>query len=386
MKNGKLKVAVVGLNFGSAFLPIHINHPDTYEVGIFDPSPEVTRLMSERYKSVQVYSSYEEVLQDKEVDAIHLISPIPLHEEQTVAALLAGKHCACTVPMALSLTGIRRIIDAVKKSGKNFMMMETSVYTTHFLHVKEMIKNGEFGRIQFMRGAHYQDMENWPDYWLGLPPMYYGTHAIAPLVLASGSRITRTHCFGSGTMRQELVERYGNPFPVESALYEFENGLKGEVTRTLFETARDYTESFYIYGSHRTFEWQQVEYEQNPIIFTMGEPRFDEDGTPLRGNAIDINYFEPANRPESLPESIQRFTIRSTQYDETNPQITFEEGGGHGGAHPHLVHEFLRSIIEERKAAIDEYVAANITAAGICAHLSAMQGGREVIIPDFEKE
>ena len=57
--------------------------------------------------------------------------------------------------------------------------------------------------------------------------------------------------------------------------------------------------------------------------------------------------------------------------------------GGHGGSHPHLVHEFVRSIVEGRKPRIDEVTAANWTAAGICAHASAMQGGARVIIPDF---
>ena len=53
------------------------------------------------------------------------------------------------------------------------------------------------------------------------------------------------------------------------------------------------------------------------------------------------------------------------------------------GSHPHLVHEFVMSIIEERKPAIDEHLGGNITAAGICAHESAMRGGESVIVPEF---
>jgi hypothetical protein len=48
------------------------------------------------------------------------------------------------------------------------------------------------------------------------------------------------------------------------------------------------------------------------------------------------------------------------------------------------VHEFVRSIVEQRKPAIDAVTAAHWTAAGICAHESAMNGGKEVIIPSFE--
>ena len=119
-------------------------------------------------------------------------------------------------------------------------MMETTLYTYQFLYAKQLKEEGKFGKIQFLRGSHYQDMVNWPSYWLGLPPMWYGTHAIAPMVALSDSRIKRVNCFGSGTMEEELTKQYGNPFPMESALFEFENGLKGEATRSLFETARMY--------------------------------------------------------------------------------------------------------------------------------------------------
>lgn len=50
-------------------------------------------------------------------------------------------------------------------------------------------------------------------------------------------------------------------------------------------------------------------------------------------------------------------------------------GGGHHGSHPHLVHEFVRSIVEQRKPWIDWELAANITGAGILAHESALRGG-----------
>lgn len=60
-------------------------------------------------------------------------------------------------------------------------------------------------------------------------------------------------------------------------------------------------------------------------------------------------------------------------------------GGGHGGSHPHLVHEFGRSIVEERAPAIDEIKAADWTAPGICAHQSALQDGAPVAVPTFHQ-
>ena len=76
------------------------------------------------------YGSFEEILDDPEIDAVHLVTPIPLHEEQMVQVLEACRHCACTVPMAISLEGIRGITEAVRKTGKKYMMMETTLYTS----------------------------------------------------------------------------------------------------------------------------------------------------------------------------------------------------------------------------------------------------------------
>ena len=60
------------------------------------------------------------------------------------------------------------------------MMMETVVYSREYLFVKELYDKGELGRIQFLRGSHQQDMDGWPGYWPGLPPMQYATHCVSP--------------------------------------------------------------------------------------------------------------------------------------------------------------------------------------------------------------
>jgi len=380
MATTKINVALVGLGFGGAFAKIYRDHPNVDVIGLYDVNSELLDKSME-YTGITVkYNSFDEILADDSIDAVHLVTPIPLHEEQAVRVLESGKHCACTVPMATTLEGLQRITDAVRKSGKNYMMMETALYTAHCLYAKEMMENGEFGKIQFMRGAHYQDMEFWPDYWLGLPPMWYGTHAIAPLIVMSGSRAESVVCFGSGTMREELHTQYGNPFPVESALIKFESGLVAEATRSLFETARTYTESFNVYGSLNTFEWAHDDYAP-PYKMTLHHPEdYKSRGLPVTTEKINL-----PNKYETLPQSIQRYTTSSPDYDETNPQDTLKKGatGGHGGSHPHLVNEFVMSIIENRKPEVDEVLGANITAAGICAHMSAMQDGARIQIPLF---
>lgn len=378
----KLNVALVGLKFGGHFVEIYENHPLVNKVFVYDIDSSVLSACTDRLKVIPC-NSFEQILENDQIDAVHLITPIPLHEEQTVRVLDSGKHCACTVPMASTLDGIQRILDAVKRSGKKYMMMETSLYTYQYLYAKNLLASGSLGKVQFLRGCHYQDMTFWPEYWEGLPPMHYGTHAIAPLVGLAGSRIQKVSCIGSGSMSESLVKKYGNPYPVESAHLSFENGLKGETTRSLFETAKEYVEGFCVYGSDMSFEWGFKDDSLPYLTRFTGGPRNPE----RRGKPVESKTIEMPNYYDRLPESIQKYTV-GKGFDPTNPQDSLRKGsssvGAHHGSHPHLVHEFIMSILEDRKPAIDEELGANITGAGICAHISAMQDGEWIDVPAFK--
>jgi predicted dehydrogenase len=370
-----LNVAVVGLGFGAEFAPIYKDHPNVASVAICDSDPARLQYAGDRFGIAHRFTRFEDVLNDPSIDAIHLVSGIPDHASQAVAALKAGKHCACTVPMATSIDDLRAIIAAQRASGKNYMMMETAVYTRPFFLALDLQREGEFGRLQFLRGAHYQDMEGWPAYWAGLPPMWYATHAISPLLALADCRTVSVQCLGSGSMREDLRRQYGNPFPVETAQFELSiPGLSAEVTRSLFQCTRPYMESFTIYGEDACYEWQME--NEPPVLFRAekvvpGKPRHESVERPT-----------PPDRADLLPPSVGRYTKRFV-YGEDEKHLSFEQGGGHHGSHPHMVHEFVRSIVEEREPWINATRAANWTAAGICAHESAMLQGKRVLIPEL---
>lgn len=371
----KLRLVLVGVGFGAEFAPIYRDHPDVEWVGICDSNADKLTATCSRFGIERRYTSLEEVLADDDVDAVHLVTPIPLHAQQTVAVLNAGKHCACTVPMATSLEEIEAIIRAQRTSGKNYMMMETAVYTREFLMVQDRFDKGDFGEISFARGGHMQDMEGWPEYWYGLPPHHYMTHAISPVLRLLNKRVKKVHCFGSGHLPEERRQRYGNPFPVETAIFRLEDSdVAVEVTRSLFQTVRPYSESFAIYGEKLGFEWQQIE-EEDPLIFSIPQPGSG------RGRKILHEAVEAPDRQDLLPQEISQFTRKAVFSD--GKHLSFVQGGGHSGSHPHLVHEFVRSIVEKRPSSIDAFTAAAWTAPGIAAHMSAMKDGESVFVPDF---
>jgi len=111
------------------------------------------------------YTDYDELLKDPEVDAVHINTPINNHAVQSVKALKAGKHVACTVPMATTVEECRQIVEAVRETGLTYMMMETVLCSREFLFVKDMYEKGEMGKLQFLRASHQKEMAGWPGYW-----------------------------------------------------------------------------------------------------------------------------------------------------------------------------------------------------------------------------
>jgi len=354
-----LNVAVVGLGFGRAFVPIYQNHPNVGRVAICDANAKLVEEIGDLNSVEDRFTSLESVLADDRFDAVHLLTPVPLHVEQTLAVLSAGKHCACAVPMATSIDGLMQVVEAKKRADRNYMMMETSAYSREFLYVRDMHERGEFGNLTFLRGSHIQDLEgDYPLYWHAQPPMHYICHAIAPILALTKTRATQVNCLGAGVLRHDLQQPGGNPFPLQTALFQLEGTQAvAEVTRSWFQVARSFVESFSVYGERRSFEWPLLDGD-SPVIFTLDEerPKTRRDASAKR---VSIPY-----RPDLLPPELSRFAE-----------------GGHGGSHPHLVHEFISSIVESREPAIGAVTAANWTATGICANESALKNGESVLIP-----
>lgn len=367
----KVRVAIVGLGFGSEFIPIYQNHPNAEMTAICRRNKAELDRCGDQFGVPVRYTNFDDLLADNTIDAIHINSPIPDHGPQTIKALKAGKHVACTVPMATEKEQIAEIVRLQRETGKTYMMMETVVYSREYLFVKDLYDRGVLGRMQFLRGSHQQDMDGWPDYWPGLPPMWYATHCVSPClaILSSPGKPALAEsvvCHGSGRIREELIPKYNSPFAVETATFRIAGSdVVAEVTRSLFDTARQYRESFDATASNVSFEWQQLEGE-DPVLHMRGLP---ESQIPRRVKVPDF-----AGR---LPEGIRPFT--GGIHDATH--LSFLQGAGHGGSHPHLVHNFLMAVLDRQPAFPDAPTSANWTLVGLCAHESAMKGGERVNIP-----
>ena len=362
--------AMIGLGFGAEFIPIYQAHPNVEITAICRRNEEELNKTGERFGISKRYTNYEDVLADDEIDFVHINSPIPDHAWMSLRALDAGKHVMCTVPMATTIDDCRQIVEKVQQTGLKYMMAETVVYSREFLFIKEMYQRGELGKIQHLAASHPQDMDGWPSYWEAMIPMHYATHVVSPCLGLVEGLASRVSCFGSGTVRDDIAEKSGNRFAVESCHIQIKDSdVVAHIWRFLYDVARQYRESFDVYGTKKSFEWTLIEGEPH-VLHTAKKP---EDKIP--------ETLEVPDYAQRLPEPIQKFTLPAEIHDAEH--LSFIQGGGHGGSHPHMVHEFALAMLEDRDPWPNAVTSANWTCVGICAHQSALKHGEVVELPEF---
>ena len=364
----KIKVAIVGLGFGAEFIPIYQLHPDAEMYAICQRNQEKLDQIGDHFGVAKRYTDYDEMLQDPEIDAVHINTPIPDHAIQSIKALKAGKHVACTVPMATTVEECRQIVELTEQTGLTYMMMETVVYAREFLFMKELYEKGELGKIQFLKASHQQDMDGWPAYWEKMIPMHYATHVVSPCLGLLNGRAEYVSCFGSGTVRDDIAQKSGNKFAVESCHIKIKDSdVSAHIWRFLYDVARQYRESFDVYGTKKSFEWTLVEGEPH-VIHTAKKPEHEI------ASKVEVPDFA-----HLLPEPIRKFTQSIQDADH----LSFIQGGGHGGSHPHLVNEMISALVGNRDPWPNASLSANWTCVGILAHESAIKGGEVIRLPEF---
>ena len=222
-----IRVAIIGLGFGAEFIPIYQAYPGAEVVRDLPAVEEGPRRV-------------RRPLEDRQ--AVHRVratsSPTPRSTPSTStrrSRTTPGSRSPRSRPASTSPARCRwrprsrsaaEIVEAQRKSGKVYMMMETVVYSREYLFVKELYDTGELGRIQFLRGSHQQDMAGWPGYWEGLPPMHYATHCVSPCLAILGKHAEHVVCHGSGRIDEALIPKYGSPFAIETATFKIKDSRR----------------------------------------------------------------------------------------------------------------------------------------------------------------
>ena len=115
--------------------------------------------LAEKYKITQLYSEYESVIEDKQVDIVYIPLPNHLHKEWTIRALQAGKHVLCEKPLACNTAEAMEMAEIASK--KDLHLMEALMYRFHprSRTIHQMVSQGKIGTLRLVRTSFCFHME-----------------------------------------------------------------------------------------------------------------------------------------------------------------------------------------------------------------------------------
>ena len=353
----KVRVGIAGegvCDFGSQFG--YQNHPNVEVVAVTDLDPEKCRLLQERTKAPKTYPSCEEMIKNAskdKLDAVYIATDAPSHARLVIMAFDHGLNVCSAVPAFLGADQIplvAEMLDAQKRSGKLYMMNETSAFRANCYAMRKYYEAGLLGDLSIAEGEYFHPGEgdfdskheigSYNGWREGLPPQYYPTHSNGYYTCVTHKRFTRVTCqaMPSPYRAYNLPNRYNNRFRSEFALFRCEDGATARMTVAWDLPAHGY-ESGRVYGTKGSVDGN-------------GKYRgwFEKEAA-----AIDVR--KPQLPPGMVP-------------------------GPHGGSHGYLTDDFIRGIlVPGHKVCMDMVTSINTTIAGVYAHLSAMKDGESLAIP-----
>ncbi|MEE9307319.1 MAG: Gfo/Idh/MocA family oxidoreductase [Spirochaetia bacterium] len=147
-----VRVAIVGCGRISDLHELgYRNRDDARITAVYDIDKKRALSQAKAWAVDKVYSSYEEVLSDREIDLIELLVPHHVHADMTVKACRAGKHVSVQKPIALNVAETDSMIEAAYRAGVVLRIYENFVFYPPYVRAKEMIEAGEIGEPQMIR-------------------------------------------------------------------------------------------------------------------------------------------------------------------------------------------------------------------------------------------
>ncbi len=344
----KIKVGLVGYGqskFSTGFG--FQDHPNVEIAAVSDLIPERCAELSKVAKCSKTYPSLEKMLDDDSIEAVFLCTDAPSHMRHSIMALERGKHVACAVPAIFGdRDNPQDLYDAVKKSGKMYMMFETSMYRKNLYEMKKIFETGAFGKVMYTEGEYWHYLASvaiasYKNWRIGLPPMWYPTHNDAYYIGVTNGSYLEVSAMGILGETPYPKNQYGNPFRTEIAIYKTSLGGIARMGRSDDTVGLGYGD------------------ETGRLRGTKGSYYDDYQG--------NKNLLPDLSMP-ALPKSMKK-KFYSTW---------------HGGSHAYLTEEFISAILQKRKPLVDVAMALNMTVGGITAHASAMKDGETLKVPQFK--
>jgi len=340
----KIRVGIVGYGvcrFGASFS--FQDHPNVTVAAVSDLQPERCQELATKCRCEKTYPSLEELVKDDSIEAVFVATDAPSHAQHCIEVLKHGKHVCSAVPAVFgSVEEAHKLLEAVKTSGRKYMLFETSAFREDCYVMRKTYGAGGFGRLLYCEGEYFHYMakpiDSFRGWRVGLPPQWYPTHSNAYYICVTGGSFTEVSCMGMPSVIEHLQPQnnpYQNPFGTEIALLRTNEGGMARMAVS-WDSRGPGGEVGRVRGEKGAI-WNKLAGEEKKTSPVSSRPPLPPGGAP----------------------------------------------GGHGGSHGQLMNEFVTAILEDRQPLVDITMALNLTVPGVVAHQSALKNGELLKIPQF---
>jgi predicted dehydrogenase len=264
----------------------------------------------------------------------------------------------CEQTVAYTVEECEQVLEAVKKSGKQYMMAENYTYFHYIREWKKMIEAGRLGEIVYAEAEYIHEivnlLENKEDgsfFWRAdRPPIWYCAHCLGPILTLMNDRVIKATGLHSGFHR--FPERTDKPgfLDMEVGLFQTEKGKVIKILRSQ-TPVRPHMVWYTLYGTKGSVE----------------NSRFVNNG---------VLYIKDEMQEEKNAETPEYSTVDPDAPEEA-------KGGGHGTSEYFMIRDFLESVKNNTRPPIDIIRSIEFTVPGIIAHESALQGGKQMDVPVY---
>lgn len=394
MKNqlAPVRFAVIGSRRGRSFIQAAMQSKGAAElVAICDTNQENLDNWKKEYGDrIRLYSDYQQVLNDSQVDAVCIATPLTLHAQQSIAALKAGKHVLCEVIAAHTLEDCWELLETVRNSRYTYMMAENYCFMEPIMQVQRMVEEGVFGELVYASGSYLHDTryllhdKDGELTWRGeLSKTYYGntypTHSLGPVAgwlgINRSDRLTKTSTWQSKSLANshyfrsefpqireyQLPDYWKRPDTVSTTIHT-ENGVLIDLRVDWCSTRPHNGTRYELQGTKASFYWTDG---LGPMIWIEGRSPIEE-------------KYGRAGKWDSLWKYRDEF-----EHPWWAKMRADAETAGHGGGDHFVLGEFVSAINEGRNPVIDACDAVTWSSIFPLSMMSIDQNNAAIDIPDF---
>ena len=405
-----IKLGLLGLgSFGSAFAPLFASHPKVDSVCLCDAEASrikrwaENKIVSRKLAKDGCFESFDDLCAS-DCDAIAIITQPWLHAPQAIQAMEAGKHVYSAVPVIClpdddeMLEWCQKIIDTSLRTGRHYMLGETTWYRPQTMFCRRKFLEGAFGKPVYAAAEYAHDVdsfscslrqvrisrstgaigaqaaafyEKYRARGLKDHPMSYPTHSVSGPLRVMGTRAVKVSAYGVSNQFGAADDYFANTdFASIVALFRLANGvpMRDAELREICSNTGLAGEDFRLFGTRGRYSYGT--WNDNGRVAATTDPK-----------KVESTKLTDAEMRDPLPaDYLAAYNELAGPADGTAGDFI---PSGHGGSHPYLVDEFVSSIAAGRRPAIDIWKAASYMAMGVAAHKSAQRDGEIVPVVDF---